>query len=341
MPARPEPRVAARGPGDLREGKRWTRRQRWKNDAIYGVVRLALGITIRLPRSVLRALGWLLGAAVYLGLGSARRRARERLAAGLGAPPPEARVMRSFLAMGAVLADTVALLDPDERPDRTLALDDDSRAAFREALAEGRGVVFVAAHLGPWERMAALLAAEGFPVATVARESYDPRLTAIYERIRAPRGVRSIYRGAPGAAVRIARELRQGRAVGFLVDLPGRAPAATARLFGEPARIAIGPARIALARGAAVVVGTPAGGPLRGGVLRVEIRRIPTHDLGTAGAARRGGPRTGAERVLLDRLAAELDRRLTSAPEAWLGLYAPADPAGQARPEDTGFAVIA
>ncbi|MFX8535407.1 hypothetical protein ABTM11_20295, partial [Acinetobacter baumannii] len=89
---------------------------------------------------------------------------------------------------------------------------------FREALRGGRGVVFITAHLGPWERMAAVLVEAGFPVATVARESYDPRYTALYERLRAPRGVRSIYRGAPGAGRAIARELARGGAVGFLVD---------------------------------------------------------------------------------------------------------------------------
>ena len=320
-------------PGDLREGQVWTRRQRWKNDVIYLTVRGALAIACRLPRSLVAALGWLIGAAVYLTLGAARSRARARLTAGLGAPPPEVLVRRSFQAMGAMLADTVALLDPKERPDRTLALDDASRATFRAALAEGRGVVFVTAHLGPWERMAALLVAEGFPVATVARESYDPRLTAIYERLRAPRGVRSIYRGTPGAVARIVRELRSGRAVGFLIDLPGRVPTFDARLFGERARIARGPARVALSRGAAVVVGTPVRCPT-GGAMRVEIRRIVSDDLSPHDAAHKGAPPDRAEHVLLDRVTAEIDRRIARMPEAWLGLYAAADREARLRPHD-------
>src|SRR5262249_6425792 len=138
------------------------------------------------------------------------------------------------------------------------------------------------AHLGPWERLAALLVDHGFPVATVARESYDPRLTALYERLRGPRGVRSIYRGSAGAVRSVLRELRAGGAVGFLVDIPGRVPCARARLFGGDSWLPLGPVRVALASGAAVVVGTCAPPPpsrAKPGRACVKITRIPTSGL--------------------------------------------------------------
>jgi KDO2-lipid IV(A) lauroyltransferase len=297
----------AADPRDVREGGAWTRRQRIKNDLIHAVVRAAIAIATRSPRRVIALACAALAMLAYLVLPRERARCRARLEAALGAPVPSSRVRAAFREAGAILADTIALLDPRERASRTLALDPESREAFRAALAEGRGVVFVCAHLGPWERLAALLAEEGFPVATVARESYDPRLTRLYDRLRAPRGVRAIYRGRPGAAAAIVRELRRGRAVGFLVDLPSRVPCVRARLFGADADLPVGAARIALARRAAVVVGTAA----RGGAL--TIRRVPLDDLGP-----------DAERNLMDRLAAELDARIAAQPEAWLGLFAPA-----------------
>jgi KDO2-lipid IV(A) lauroyltransferase len=293
---------------DLREGGAWSRGQRLKNALIYASVRAGLAVATRLPRRALGLVCEALGAAAYLLLPRERARARARLEAGTGGPVPRARVRRAFRDAGRILADTLALLDPRERAGRTLSVGPEDRAAFRDALAEGRGVVFVSAHLGPWERLAALLAEEGFPVATLARESYDPRLTRLYDRLRAPRGVRSIYRGLRGAAAAIARELRAGRAVGFLVDLPARVPCETVPLFGVDADMPRGVARIALARRAAVVVGTCAPGD------RVEIRRVPTLDLAP------GGP---GERALLLRLAGELEARIAACPEAWLGLYAP------------------
>jgi lauroyl/myristoyl acyltransferase len=116
--------------------------------------------------------------------------------------------------------------------------------------------------------------------------------------------------------VTIARELRAGRAVGFLVDLPSRVPCARCRLFGADADLPLGAARIALAQRAAVVVGTT----VPGGAVRVS--RIACDGL--------AGPE--GERTLLDRLAAELDARIRLGPEAWLGLFAPprAPPCGEA-----------
>ncbi|MFO0659333.1 MAG: hypothetical protein U0165_05820 [Polyangiaceae bacterium] len=59
-----------------------------------------------------------------------------------------------------MLIDGVLMLRPEEPPGARLSLDPTSRDVLRNALEEGNGVVFITAHLGPWERMAALLASE-------------------------------------------------------------------------------------------------------------------------------------------------------------------------------------
>jgi KDO2-lipid IV(A) lauroyltransferase len=293
-------------PGAEAPREPWTRRQRLKNDAIHAVVRAALAVAARLPRGAVGSICRALAALAWLVLPRERALCRARLEAGSGGPVSRAGVRAAFRAAGVTLADALALLDPGERAGRTLALDPEGREVLRRAFAEGRGVVFVSAHLGPWERLAAVLAESGFPVVTVARESYDPRLTGVYDRLRAPRGVRSIYRGRPGAPVAIARELRAGRGVGFLIDLPSRVPCARCRLFGADADLPLGAARIALARGAAVVVGTTSPGrTIR--ISRIDSSGLAGHD---------------GERTLMDRLAAELDARIRAAPEDWLGLFA-------------------
>jgi lauroyl/myristoyl acyltransferase len=113
----------------------------------------------------------------------------------------------------------------------------------------------------------------------------------------------------------IARELARGGAVGFLIDLPARVPCARARLFGEDADVPVGPARIALARRAAVVVGTCAPPPAPapdGSSPVVLITRVPTGDL-------KPGPEGEAE--LMARLARAIEARIRAWPEAWLGLF--------------------
>jgi KDO2-lipid IV(A) lauroyltransferase len=299
---------------DVREGGVWSTRQRRKNDLVLVLVRGALAVARAMPRVVVAWACALVALAAYACVGDARRGARARLSRGLARPVREPEIVRAFLGVGSVLADTVALLDPRDDARRTLVMDDDARAVFRDALAEGRGVVYVTAHLGPWERMAAVLAAEGFPVAAVARESYDPRLTRLYDELRAPRGVRAIYRGRPGAVARTLRELSAGRAVGFLVDLPARVPSLDVTLFGRVTPMPIGPARIAIARRAAVIVGTPEPCEPGSSSYRLRLRRIDTADLGRDHDA-------AAE--LCRRLARELDARIAIAPWTWLGVLAP------------------
>lgn len=313
---------------DVRLGQTWTTAQRRKNDAIFALASLALAGVARIPRARLPALGRALGRLAHAVLPRSREAAARHLALAFPALDARAvadRVRRNFVALGEDLADTLALLDPEEAPDRTLALDAASAEALAAALATGRGVVYVTAHLGPWERMAALLASRGFPISTVARESYDPRFDALYDRLRGARGVDAIYRGRPGAPLAIVRALARGRVVGFLVDLPGRIPAVPVRWMAAETSLALGPARIALRTRAPIVVGTPA--PAPGGTLRIRIEPLHAGDLGTDDAA---------AQALTQRFADALSGRVRDLPERWpwlhRGLLRPAKTAPESRP---------
>jgi KDO2-lipid IV(A) lauroyltransferase len=292
----------------LRRGEPpWTLAQRAKNDAIYVAVRAALGACALVPAAALRALGRGLGRAAYALLGRARRTALANLALARPELSEEARrelAWRAFVTLGAHLADAVAMLRGDDPA--PLVFDAADRAILESAREEGRGVLFASAHLGPWERVAATLVRAGVPLVTLAREAYDPRLTWIYDRLRAPRGVAAIYRGHPGAAARIVRALKTGAVLGMPMDLRSRVPSIEAPFLGHPASTAVGPARIALRTGAPVVVGTYAPGD------RVTVTRIPTDDLvaGPEGEAR-----------LTERLNGALSARILAAPEAWVWMH--------------------
>jgi Kdo2-lipid IVA lauroyltransferase/acyltransferase len=290
----------------------WTRGQRWKNDAIYGAVVAALKLGLALPRAWLPYAGSLLGWAAHLLLPEPRRRTLANLALIHPDAAPAARRALArdvYRSLGRNLTDTVALLDPAESPERTLVLPRASHDALMAALGQGRGVVYVTCHLGPWERMAALLAHQGFPITTVARESYDLRFhPLLYERLRTARNIEVIYRGSPAAPLAIVRALRRGRVLGFLVDLPGRVPTREVRWLGYPARIAAGPARIALRTRSPIVVGTPASRGGGDGRLCVHIAPLEADDL-PAGEE--------GEAVLSQRIADALSERIRSLPAHW------------------------
>jgi KDO2-lipid IV(A) lauroyltransferase len=296
--------VDAKGSGahDLREGGRWSIVQRLKNDAIFGLVVVTLAIGERLPARMTRAVGRGLGLLAWALAPGLRRLAHRNVALALPEVAAEARgafVRNVYRELGGLLGDVVATLDPG-RPMTPLDFLPGSRECLESAIAEGRGVVFASAHLGPWERVAASLVRAGIPLTVVAREPYDPRLGNVYRRLRETRGVRTVYRGASGAGIALVRVLRRGGVLGIPMDLASRVPSVAVPFLGVSAPTPLGAARLAIRTGAAVVVGTVA--RAEDGSLGLSFVRIDA---------------SGSEPELLARINAELSARIRAIPEAW------------------------
>jgi KDO2-lipid IV(A) lauroyltransferase len=304
---------------DVRLGGAWTPLQRTKNDALWLLAVGALAAVQPLPFWLLRRLGRALGLAAHALAVRARATARANVARvfhDAGGREQRALVRRCFATLGEALGETVAMLRP-ARPPPLLRLSDGARTLLAAAMAEGRGVVFASAHLGPWERVAASLVAARVPLVTLARESYDPRFSELYERLRASHGVRVVWRAHPGAAAHILRTLRRGEVLGVPMDLRARVASCDTPFLGHNAPTAIGPARIALRTRAAVVVGTiaPSSSPERGDAAQpwtITASRIETGDLAC--------DFVGA-RVLTARINAELSRRILALPHAWVWMH--------------------
>jgi KDO2-lipid IV(A) lauroyltransferase len=297
----PGVRAATSPVRDLREGHQWTFAQSVKNDAIYALICSVLFVLRPLPERVLVAAGRFLGRVAYGALRRERQIARTNVARVLGCEG-RAVARRAFVQLGGHLGEFVAQLAPGARA-TPLRFAEGSLELIRDALAEGRGVLFASAHLGPWERVAVSLVQAGLPLATVAREAYDPRLTALYERVRVPHGVRAIYRGHPGAGARMLRTLRGGGLLGMPMDLRTRAPSEMLPFLGADAPTPTGPARLAHRTGAAIVVGTAA---IEGGEVILSATRIP-----------RGSDELATTRHIND----ELSRRILAFPEGWVWMH--------------------
>lgn len=298
---------------DLREGGQWSLAQRAKNDALWWLTRGAVATLGLLSPRGLRGAGIALGAVAHRLLPGTRRLAERNVARALpelDAAARRALVSRSYRTLGGYLGDAIALLDA-RRPSIVLPYAEGARAVLDEALAEGHGVVFASGHLGPWESVAATLVASGIDFTAVAREPYDPRLGALYDRLRGGRGVRAIYRGAPGAPTRLVRTLRRGGVLGIPMDLASRVPSIEVPFLGHLARTPVGPARLALRVRAAVVVGVPAPSP-RAGALELAVARIATGDLDTS---------PEGELALTTRINDALSQRIRALPEAWVWMH--------------------
>jgi KDO2-lipid IV(A) lauroyltransferase len=299
---------------DVREGGRWSLAQRAKNDVLWLLVAGAVATLGRLSPRVLRAAGVGLGRLAHLVISPARRLAERNVALAFPELDPQARralVARSYRTLGGYLGDAVAMLDP-RRPVRALPFAEGARATLDDAVAEGHGVLFASAHLGPWERVAATLVQCELPFTAVAREAYDPRLTRLYERLRGGRGLTTIYRGAPGAGVALLRTLRRGRILGIPMDLASRVPSIHVPFLGHDARTPVGPARLALRTGAAVVVGVPAPSGTASADLELAVTRIVTSDLVSS---------PEGERVLTTRINDAISARIRAMPEGWVWMH--------------------
>lgn len=284
----------ALGAHDVREGGRWSLGQRLKNAVLHAVATGAIAVASRLPLRVARRLGQGVGLVAWLCAPRLRRLAETNVALALPDVEPRAFVRRVYHRLGTHLGEAAGSIGLARDP---LPFCPGSREVLEAAIAEGRGVVFASAHLGPWEHVAASLVQHGVPLTVVAREPYDPRFRSVYARLR--RGVRTVYRGAEGAGVALVRVLRKGGVLGIPMDLASRVPSVVVPFLGRDARTAVGPARLAIRTGAAVVVGTATPEGLF--FTRVE----PSPD----------------ETALTARINEALGERIRAWPEAWLWMH--------------------
>ena len=158
--------------------------------------------------------------------------------------------MRSYLRYW---CDSFRLPDWDEqRIVSTVRTEGDG--PVRAALAEGRGVVMFLGHLGNWDHAGAWSALRLATVTTVAERLRPEELFDRFVGFRKRLGMRVIpLTGSSGSVFgALLRALRDGGFVPLLADRDLTAQGVQVQLFGEPARVAGGPAGLALQTGAAL-----------------------------------------------------------------------------------------
>lgn len=156
--------------------------------------------------------------------------------------------MRSYLRYW---CDSFRLPDWDERRivETVRAVGD---GPVREALAGGRGVVMFLGHLGNWDHAGAWSTLRLAPVTTVAERLRPERLFDRFVAFRQRLGMTVVPLDDPAAFRRLGGALREGGFVPLLADRDLTAGGAQVTFLGEPARMAVGPAALAVQTGAAL-----------------------------------------------------------------------------------------
>ncbi len=257
----PGARNPGRGPATAPRLPLWRRARR----RFYWLLVLAVaGVAELLPVRIGRASGVRLARMALRVRGRERRLAEANLALALPDLEPAARVSllaASADAAGRNLFDTLAAGRLLARPGSVADLPDaDGRGLVDVVAAEqaaGRGVVVLSGHLGCWELHGAWLARE------LAARGCGP-LHAVAGTVRNPAVDRWLTRRREGLGLRLLRRedgagpvlecLRAGGVVAILVDQNTGVDSVPVPFLGRPAPTPTGPARLAVAARATVVV---------------------------------------------------------------------------------------
>ncbi|MGM0441601.1 MAG: lysophospholipid acyltransferase family protein [Elusimicrobiota bacterium] len=194
-----------------------------------------IAVIIILPRKV----GLMVGKVLGLGTCFLATAYKERVDSNLkkafpGKSPSQIRYLRieTYKNIGMNLVD-FALLNFRSKEYWFKRIEIKNEKYLREAIQKGKGVLYVTAHTGNWELMAAYLTMKGYPLNVIAREIYDKRLNSLLVNLRKKRGVKTIYRTGRGNTRRMLSALKRGEILGVLIDQDTKVGGVFVNFFGR------------------------------------------------------------------------------------------------------------
>jgi KDO2-lipid IV(A) lauroyltransferase len=208
-----------------------------------------------LPRPLARAVGISLAWMVYLLHGKLRRVGRRNLE--LAFPEKSrkerAKILRGvFTSLGRQLAE-VCLYRRYTHENVSKIVVYEGFENYERALARGKGVLFLTAHLGAWELSAFAHSLYGYPLGVLMRPLDNPYLDRWVRNYRTLHGNKAVDKDFARGLI---AAMRKGEAVGVLMDTNMIASQGVfVDFFGIQACTASGIARVALRTDAAVVPG--------------------------------------------------------------------------------------
>lgn len=288
------------------------------------------GLSARVPRSAMLALGSAIGTLGYHADRHRRRVALDnlRLAYGSALSEREARrvALGCFRHFARITLDTVACSRFSSDEMRALVAYE-GLEHIRAAYALKRGVLLFSGHYGHWELTALMQGWLGLPLTLITRPLDNPRLEHRLARVRSRSGNRVVHRR--NAVKEMLRAVREKSGVAILIDQNARRAGILVPFFGHPAATVPTLALLALRTGAVVVptFSLPEGRRYRI-VYEPPVSIVATGDL-VADVAR-----------LTEQFTAIIERRIRERPEVWLWLHRrwKRDPAPPAVPTSGGGA---
>jgi Kdo2-lipid IVA lauroyltransferase/acyltransferase len=234
-------------------------RKRLRRGARSLALRAAAALLGLLPLRAALAVGALVGWVAWCLAGGTRRLALEHLALAF---PERSEAERRAIAraslvhLGQVALETIALHRYRDRLEVYVSIAPGGEELVRRAMARGKGLVFVASHIGNWELLAQRLSRVAQPNAVVAKRNADPWLNGAIERLRAEGGLETLWREDPSTGRKLLRLFKRGGGLGILIDQDTKVQGVFVPFFGQLAYTPRAAAELALRFGAAALVVT-------------------------------------------------------------------------------------
>lgn len=160
------------------------------------------------------------------------------------------RVFDHFLSFGRSLIDRTAVLAGDTRH---FSFSFEGENYLRAAVAEGKGVLVLTAHLGNWEAAGQLLTRLNVPITVTGLDKESPAIRALLNRASRQKFRLLPLTGSPTDAIPLVAALRRGEVVAMLGDRAYGSPAARIPFLGGMASFPIGAYVMAAIAGAPLV----------------------------------------------------------------------------------------
>jgi KDO2-lipid IV(A) lauroyltransferase len=243
------------------------------------VLSAAIRLLSLLPLGPALALGAAAGRLAWLFAPGQRRLMREHLALAFPERSQEERrawARASLVHLGQVAMEVINARRRAYRIEDYVSFAPGSEELLRRAMARGKGLIFVAGHIGNWELLARRLAVVTQPNAVIARRNADARLNRLVERFRREGGNATLWREDPATGREIIRLFRKGGALGILIDQDTKVQGVFVPFFGRAAFTPRAVGDLAVRFGAAVVVGASRRrGPQPGDGHVLEVVELP------------------------------------------------------------------
>ena len=159
-------------------------------------------------------------------------------------------VFRHFYSFGRALIDRTAILGGQTK---SFSFEFDGDTHLRKAVAEGRGVLLLTAHVGNWEAAGQLLTRLDVPITVTGFDREAPEIRAMLNAASQQKFKLLPLTGGPTDAIPLVAALRRGEVVAMLGDRSYGSPSARIPFFGGTAAFPIGAYVIASIGGAAMM----------------------------------------------------------------------------------------